>query len=50
MIQLLDYANEDSLALGYDQAVNDFANGEGLDVYSREVGHLPSFLRCKSRL
>lgn len=24
MIQLLDYANEDSLALGYDQAVNDF--------------------------
>lgn len=29
MIQLLDYANEDSLALGYDQAINDFANGEG---------------------
>ena len=29
MIQLLDYAEDDSLALGYDQAVNDFANGEG---------------------
>lgn len=29
MIQLLDYAEDDSLALGYDQAVNDFVNGEG---------------------
>lgn len=29
MIQLLDYAEEDSLALGYDQAINDFANGKG---------------------
>lgn len=29
MIQMLDYAEEDSLALGYDQAINDFANGKG---------------------
>ncbi len=29
MIQLLNYAEADSLALGYDQAINDFANGNG---------------------
>jgi raffinose/stachyose/melibiose transport system substrate-binding protein len=29
MIQLLDFAEADSLALGYDQAINDFANGNG---------------------
>lgn len=28
MIQLLDYAQSDSLALSYDQAINDFANGQ----------------------
>lgn len=27
MVQLLDYAQPDSLAVGYDQAINDFANG-----------------------
>ena len=43
MIQLLDYANEDSLALGYDQAVNDFANGEGW-MFLQGSWTLPSFL------
>ena len=43
MIQLLDYANEDSLALGYDQAVNDFANGEGW-MFIQGSWTLPSFL------
>lgn len=43
MIQLLDYANEDSLALGYDQAINDFANGEGW-MFLQGSWTLPSFL------
>ncbi len=43
MIQLLDYANEDSLALGYDQAINDFANGEGW-MFIQGSWTLPSFL------
>lgn len=29
MIQLLDYSEPNSMALGYDQAINDFANGKG---------------------
>ena len=43
MIQLLDYSEEDSLALGYDQAVNDFANGEGW-MFILGSWTLPSFL------
>lgn len=43
MIQLLDYANEDSLALGYAQAINDFANGEGW-MFLQGSWTLPSFL------
>lgn len=45
MVQLLDYCNKDSLALGYDQAINDFANGEGW-MFIQGSWTLPSFLNA----
>jgi raffinose/stachyose/melibiose transport system substrate-binding protein len=49
MIELLDYSDVDSLALGYDQAVNDFANGKGW-MFIQGSWALPSLLNANPDL